>query len=112
MVETLLRGIGLHHHGVTFNFGSASMCSPAILEICFSYDKDIWTTTTDYYYVLLHNCAISTHSYTPINTFYSFVISLLINAVILRMNYLVSIVYLYIHFYTQFLFFLNVTFSS
>ena len=26
-------------HGVTFNFGSAEVCSPAILETCFSYDK-------------------------------------------------------------------------
>ena len=29
-------------HGVTFNFSSAKVCSPAIFEICFSYAKDIW----------------------------------------------------------------------
>ena len=28
------------HHGVTFNFGSAKVCSPAIFETPFSYDKD------------------------------------------------------------------------
>ena len=27
------------HHGVTFNFGSAKVCSPAIFETCFSYVK-------------------------------------------------------------------------
>ena len=34
------------HHGVTFNFGSAKVCSPARLEKCF---KDIWIAATDYY---------------------------------------------------------------
>ena len=42
----------MHHHGVTFNFGSAKVCSPATLETCFSYDKDIWFTATDYYMYL------------------------------------------------------------
>ena len=28
-------------HGVTFNLGSAKLCSPAIFETCFSYEKDI-----------------------------------------------------------------------
>ena len=37
------------HHGVTFNFGSAKVCSPAIFETSFSCDKDIWITATDYY---------------------------------------------------------------
>ena len=39
------------HHGVTFNFGSSKVCSPAIFEACFSssYDKDIWIAATDYY---------------------------------------------------------------
>ena len=36
-------------YGVTFNFGSAKVCSPAIFETCFSYDKDIWVAATDYY---------------------------------------------------------------
>ena len=39
----------MHHHGVTFNFGSVKVCSPAIFETCFSYDKDIWSAATDYY---------------------------------------------------------------
>ena len=37
------------HHGVTLNFGSAKVCSHAIFEISFSYDKDIWIAATDYY---------------------------------------------------------------
>ena len=37
------------HHGVTFNFGSAKVCSPAIFETYFSYDKGIWFAATDYY---------------------------------------------------------------
>ena len=40
------------HHGVTFNFGSAKVCAPAILETCFSYDKHIWIPATNYYNVL------------------------------------------------------------
>ena len=44
------------HHGVTFNFGSIKMCSPATFETCFSYGKDIWIAATDYYmhlYIIL-----------------------------------------------------------
>ena len=37
------------HHGVTFNFGSAKVCSSAIFETSFSYDKDIWIAAADYY---------------------------------------------------------------
>ena len=37
------------HHGVMFYFGSAKIASPAIFETCFSFDKDIWIATTDYY---------------------------------------------------------------
>ena len=37
------------HHGVNSNFGSGKVYSPAILEISFSYDKDIWIAATDYY---------------------------------------------------------------
>ena len=35
-------------HGVTFNFGSAKVCSPAIFQTSFSYDKDIWIAATVY----------------------------------------------------------------
>ena len=37
------------HLGVTFNFGSAKVCSPAIFETSFSYDKDTWIAATDCY---------------------------------------------------------------
>ena len=37
------------HHGVIFNFGYAKVCSPAIFDTCFYYDKDIWNAATDYY---------------------------------------------------------------
>ena len=37
------------HHGVFFNFGSAKVCSTAIFETSFSYDKDIWIAVADYY---------------------------------------------------------------
>ena len=43
-----LGGVGVHY-GVTFNFGSAKVCLPPIFGACFSYDKDIWMTATDYY---------------------------------------------------------------
>ena len=45
----MVRGVGVHHRGVTFNFGSAKVCSPAISETCFSYDKDILIAATDHY---------------------------------------------------------------
>ena len=84
---------------MTFIFDSAKVCSPAIFEACFSYDKDIWIAATDYYYVLLHNCAISINIYSPVNKFYSSTIfRLLINAVILLLNCLVLILHLCIHF--------------
>ena len=44
------------HHGVTFNFGSAKVCSPAIFETSFSYHKDIWIAATDFdmhFYILV-----------------------------------------------------------
>ena len=46
------------------------VCSPAIFEISFSYDKDICIAAADHYnYSLLHNCAFSIDSYSPINKF-------------------------------------------
>ena len=45
------------HHGVSFNFGSANLCSRAIFVTCFSYHKDIWNVATDYYmyfYIIVH----------------------------------------------------------
>ena len=43
------KDIGWGGVGVTFSFGSAKVCSPAIFETCFSYDKDIWIAATKYY---------------------------------------------------------------
>ena len=37
------------HHGVTFNFGSAKVCSLAIFETYLSDNKDIWNVATYYY---------------------------------------------------------------
>ena len=37
------------YHGVSFNFSSTKVCSLAIFETCFSYDKDTWIAATDYY---------------------------------------------------------------
>ena len=98
------------HHGVTFHFGSVKMCSPAIYETCFSYDKDIWIAASLQLIIIcaLHNCAISIGSYTPINKFYRFVMfSLPINAVILLMNCLVLMLYHYMHFLSLSWYFLN-----
>ena len=36
----------MHHHAVIFD--SAQMCSPAIFDSCFSYDKDLWIASTGY----------------------------------------------------------------
>ena len=36
------------HHGVTFNLGSDKVCSSAIVQTSFSYDKDIWIAAADY----------------------------------------------------------------
>ena len=35
-------------HGVIFNLGSANLCSPAIIETCFSYDRQYGFAVTDY----------------------------------------------------------------
>ena len=34
------------NHGVTFKLGSSKVCLPAIFEIYFSHDKDIWIAVT------------------------------------------------------------------
>ena len=38
--------------GLIFNLDSAKVCSPAIFKIHFSYHKDVWIPTTDYYMYL------------------------------------------------------------
>ena len=88
----------MQSHCVIFNLGPAKVCSPAMFETSFSYDKDILIADC-LLYSLLHNCAISIDSYSPINKIYTFIIfSLLINVVILLLNCLVLIFYLYMHF--------------
>ena len=42
------------HHGLTFNFSSAKVCSPAIFETCLSYDKDIWIIAATVYYMYFY----------------------------------------------------------
>ena len=87
------------HHGVTFNFGSAKVCSPAIFETSFSYDKDIWIAATVYYMHFYIIVLFPMGSYSPVNKCYSFIIfSLLINAVIVLLKCLVLILYVYMHF--------------
>ena len=55
------------HYGVTFNFGSAKVCSPAILETCFCYDKDIWIAATDCCNTLsLHTVSFSWTLFSPL----------------------------------------------
>ena len=44
-----LGSAGMLSHGVIFNLGSAKVCSAAIIETDFSYDKDIWIAVADYY---------------------------------------------------------------
>ena len=66
------------HYGVTFNFVSAKVCSPAIFETCFSYEKDIWIAATDY-------CMY-------------FYIIVLLPLTAISLNCAVLILYFYIHF--------------
>ena len=45
----MVGGAGMRSHGVMFNFDSAKVCSPAIMETYLSYDKNIGMAVTDYY---------------------------------------------------------------
>ena len=64
----------MHHHGVTFNFGSAKEWLPAIFETCFSFDTNIWIAATDYYMYFTYLC-FSIDSYNSNNTFYRLMLS-------------------------------------
>ena len=67
------------NHGVTFNLGSAKVCSPAIFETCFSYHKHRWIAVT-YYYIYFYLIVLV--PLTAILKFYKLVVfSLLINVV-------------------------------
>ena len=37
------------NHGLTFNFGFAKVCSPALSKTSFSFDEDTGIAATDYY---------------------------------------------------------------
>ena len=75
---TLGRDVGVHH-GVTLNFGSAKVCSPAMFETSFSYNKDIWIAATDY---CVHFYIIVLFPLTAILILQLYNFSLLINSVI------------------------------
>ena len=60
------------NHGVTFNLGSAKVCSPAIFEIYFSYHKDIWIAVT--YYYIYFPISIDSYTCTSIKKSYSFIL--------------------------------------
>ena len=62
------------HHGVTFDFGYAKVCSLAIFETCFSYDKDIWIAATDYYMYFFKIVLFSLLAVLQLIQFYSFII--------------------------------------
>ena len=97
------------HHSVTFNFGCANVCSSAIFQTSLSCDKDIWIAATDYYMHFYITVRFSIGNYSQITKFNSFIIiSVLINDVILLLNYLVLILYLYIHFLSLRNYFLNI----
>ena len=88
------------HHGVFFSFGSAKVCSSAIFEICFSFVKDTWIASTDYYMYFYIIVLFSIDIYSPVNKLHSVIIfSLLINVVILLLNCLVLILHRYIPFF-------------
>ena len=59
------------HHGMTFNFGPAKLCSPAISETCYSYDKDIWIAAPDnyfYFYIIMLFLLTATLQFGPFLT--------------------------------------------
>ena len=71
------------NHGVTFNLGTAKVCSTAIFEINFG----IYGLLQLIIICSLPNCDTSIYSYTLINKFYSFItFSFLINVVVLLLN--------------------------
>ena len=45
----MVGGVGMLSHDVIFNLCSAKVCSPAIIETYFSYNKYIWIAVTVYY---------------------------------------------------------------
>ena len=61
----------MHQHGVTFNFGSAQVCSLAMLNTCFSYDKDSCRCATLYCDLdLIFDLAVVTLTYKIVSGLY------------------------------------------
>ena len=60
------------HHGVSFGF--AKVCSLAIFETCFSFDKDTWIAPTDYYIHIYKIVLFSIDIHSPVNKLYSIII--------------------------------------
>ena len=86
----------------------AKVCSPTIFLRHLSLITKIYGLLQLIIKALLHNCAFSIDSYSPINKFYSFIIfSVLINAVTLLLNCLVLILHL-----SYIFFLLDVIFST
>ena len=97
------------HHGVTFNFGSVKVCSPAIFAHLSLMTK-IWIAATDYYthfYIIVLFPLTAILKLINFTTFY-IIFSLLINAVLL-LNCLVLILNLYVHFLSLRHYFLYLT---
>ena len=82
-----LGSVDMGSQGVIFNLGSAQVYSPAIMDTCFSYEKDIRIVVTDYFmYIYLIVLFLIVALLLLIN-FTAFVIfSSLIDAVILLLN--------------------------
>ena len=57
------------HHGVIFSFGFGKVCLFAIFETCFSFDKDTWIASTDYYMYFYIIVLFSIDIYSPFDTF-------------------------------------------
>ena len=68
LISNPVRGVGVHH-SVIFSFGSAKVCSSAIFETCFSFDKDTWIASTDYFMYFYIIVLFSFDIYSPANKF-------------------------------------------
>ena len=85
----MVGGVGVRNH-VIFDFVFAKIFFAARFETYFCH-KDICTAVTDYYWVyVVLPCTISFKTYTSIKKFYSFItFTLLVNVIILLLNFLV-----------------------
>ena len=69
-----LGSVGMLNYCVTFNLGSAKVCSPAIFDTYFSCDRDIWIAVNYYYmYFYIYILCYFIGSFSCIVKFYSFI---------------------------------------